>query len=219
MISIVIPTMWKFQPFPEFINDVARCDIVKEIIIINNNVAATPNYKYHDKIIFDNQPENVYVNPAWNMGVERAQSDKICIANDDVIYDTRILYRASEYLDYPDVGIMGINPGYTEYNLMPLTTGKIIITPTQYLTFGYGGLMFIKKTNWVRIPENIKIWFGDNFQFEVQQIKGRKNYLINDSLFKTVYATTSGTVDNFQQRYDNDQKYYELAMQNFGKTA
>ena len=42
MISVIIPTMWKYEPFLGFIEYLARVPSVGEIIIINNAADKTP---------------------------------------------------------------------------------------------------------------------------------------------------------------------------------
>ena len=32
------------------------------------------------------QDNNIFVNPAWNLGVEQAKNENICICNDDVLF-------------------------------------------------------------------------------------------------------------------------------------
>lgn len=204
--------MWKFAPFPEFINDLARCDAVRDVHIINNEITKTPDFKFHPKIKVHDFPENTYVNPAWNYGVSVSECDKVCVMNDDVIYDSRIIYRAEEFLDNEGVGLIGICPGEASIGQVPITTGRIFIQEIEHMTFGFGGMFFFNKSEWVHIPDGIKIWFGDNFQFEVMKIKGLKNYLINDSLFMTRYGTTSGPIEGHVQIFESDKKIFHEAM-------
>lgn len=204
--------MWKFEPFSEFINDVARCDVVSDIHIINNDVSKTPQVTFHPKIKVHDFPENTFVNPAWNYGVSVSRSDKICVMNDDVIYDIRILYRMDEFLERDGVGLVGISPGEITLGQVPITTGRIFITEIQNLSYGFGGLFFLKKEEWYDIPSEIKVFCGDNYQFEVAKIRGRQNYVINDSLFKTVYGTTSGSIVNHTKIYESDSREYLKVM-------
>ena len=42
MISVVVPTLWKYEPFLDFVSSLVQVGTIGEIIIINNNQSATP---------------------------------------------------------------------------------------------------------------------------------------------------------------------------------
>jgi len=55
---------------------------INEIIIINNDPSyKIPTYFKHNKIKILTQKENIFVNPAWNLGVSVAKNENIIIAN------------------------------------------------------------------------------------------------------------------------------------------
>ena len=80
MISIIVPAVWGYDPFCNFLLDLVELTVIGEIIIINNNVDKTPKHDVlsHQKVHVYNQKENILVNPAWNLGVSLAKNDKIC---------------------------------------------------------------------------------------------------------------------------------------------
>ena len=84
--SIVVPTMWRFNLFADFLVKLVQVDAVGEIIIINNAMEAKPDHSIfaHPKIKMHDFKLNIFVNPAWNYGVSVAKYDNICIMNDDV---------------------------------------------------------------------------------------------------------------------------------------
>ena len=43
MISIVIPTMWYFQPFVRYLNDLVNCNVINDITIIDNRSEHRPD--------------------------------------------------------------------------------------------------------------------------------------------------------------------------------
>ena len=66
-ISVIVPTIWAFEPFPDYIKAVAELDDIKEVIIIDNNREKRKNIT-DTKIKIMRQDENIFVNPAWNLG-------------------------------------------------------------------------------------------------------------------------------------------------------
>ena len=44
MISYIVPTMWKYEPFPDFISDIIEHPLIGEVIIIDNNFNERPNH-------------------------------------------------------------------------------------------------------------------------------------------------------------------------------
>jgi glycosyltransferase involved in cell wall biosynthesis len=194
--SIVVPTMWKYAPFVEFLKDLVKFPLVDEIIIINNDQENTPvdDIFEHEKIKLVSFGRNIYVNPAWNFGVGVSRNNKICILNDDVIFDVKLFYRINE-MDLSSTGVIGISPGNAEHRQPPFVNGSINIVPWQgENTLGFGCLMFIHKDWWIDIPTELKIYYGDNWIFETCMWRGQTNYLITDMLHYTPYAQTSSSV-------------------------
>ena len=195
--SIVVPTMWKYAPFVNFLKDLVQFDMVGEIIIINNAIQETPDDTIlsHPKIALYNCTKNIGVNPAWNLGVNYSKFEKICILNDDIQFDLKVFFHVEKYLN-EQTGVIGICPGIAEFNQPPVTTGSISIIPwTGQHTFGFGCLMFVHKSWYCPIPTECKIYYGDNWIFDTCLVRGQTNYLITDALMMTPYASTTSTVE------------------------
>ena len=194
--SVVVPTMWRANDlFLPFLTRLCSLDVVDEIIIINNDNTNTPAQGLtHPKIKMHDFGQNIYVNPAWNFGVQASNNDRVCILNDDVVFDVDLFERLKDYLT-PDNGVFGLCPGDPIWNQPPITNRSIDIIPwTGQHTLGFGSLMFINKINWVDIPESLLIYYGDNFIFDNNIRYGRSNYLITNMYFETpMAATTSDT--------------------------
>ena len=204
MYSLIVPTMWRYKPFIPFLKDLVEFHLIDEIIIIDNN----PNQRPIDvvsvsqKITFYSFGSNIFVNPAWNHGVALAKNNKICILNDDLIFDLRTFYRVNELLDDPTTGMIGIAPGdHPTLTGQPrVTDGKIDIIPhTNEHLWGIGMFFFINKKNWQPIPDELKMFYGDNWIFDGHKKVGRVNYLITNSLMFTPYSVTSR---NFAKDFD-----------------
>lgn len=181
MISVVIPTMWKYKPFLDFVSYYIKLDVVGEVIIINNDVLATPNHPVltHPKMRVLTFGENIFVNRAWNFGVKEAKHDVVAILNDDLIFDLKVFYRVDEFIQ-PDMGAFGLCTGKVQLGQIPITNGTIDIVPYggRENTWGFGELMFVHKKHWIDIPQGLDIGFGDVWIFERYCFNGFQNYFI-----------------------------------------
>lgn len=196
-ISVVVPTMWKFPQFLDFIADVVQVSAVDEIHIINNDIENTPEHAVlkHAKVKLHNFPQNTFVNPAWNYGVSQSRNNKVCIMNDDVIFDTRLFCKASDFL----IGtrVLGLSSGIKEYGQTEISTGLIDFQHfTGQSAHGFGCLMFVSKSHWVDIPVGLNIYYGDNWIFDTTYFRYNQNYLITNMFFYTPYATTTQFLPN-----------------------
>ena len=147
MFSVIVPTMWKFKPFLDFVEDMVAHPLVGEVIIIDNNTPEKPQHRVlsHPKIKMYSFGINIFVNPAWNLGAEEAIFDRLCFLNDDLIFDLKVLYRLLPHIS-PIRGVFGISPGVKDTDQIPVTTGEINIShsPTMYnyrTHLGFGMLM------------------------------------------------------------------------------
>ena len=88
MYSVIIPTLWKQNTdlFKEVLVDLGSIDDVKEIILIDNDPAFDSNIKQEvlnttSKLIHLQMQENIFVNPAWNLGVKHSTQPYLVILN------------------------------------------------------------------------------------------------------------------------------------------
>jgi hypothetical protein len=190
--------------------------VVGEVILINNNRQLTPHHEVleHSKVKHHIMEENIYVNPAWNMGASLAENDVLCILSDDVLVDLRVFFEADKFVT-KEVGALGIGINYEYYRALNgqfdyITNIQNIIisgdvTIKEHLIDGMpvasGSLFFIHKENWINIPEPFKIYFGDTWTFEVQKLLGRKNHRIENVFYYTPWSVASkiGVAAEYQQ--------------------
>jgi len=184
--------------------------MVDEIILIDNDASHPdsigPDHSFN-KVRRLAQPQNIFVNPAWNLGVQESRNERLCILNDDLIFDLRIFYRVLDYMNNPSTGVIGLAPGdYTDITKQPkLTDGKIDIIPwDEHHLWGFGMLMFMNKSTWEPIPEELKLFYGDNWIFDGHRLAGRTNYIITNSLMSTPYSVTSNDFRNRFEFVDRD---------------
>lgn len=161
MFSIVIPTIWSIPHYTlELVKNLVNCELIDDIIIVDNMSNKYVHKKIYDdskvtRIVMDS---NIFVNPAWNLGVSSAKNEHIIICNDDVIIEPtktlELLLKKSNTWD-----AAGLGPDAYEHN----TGSNINLSDVTKRTFGWGCFMAVKKSKWVNIPSDIKIFYGDDF--------------------------------------------------------
>jgi hypothetical protein len=143
-------------------------DFVGEIILIDNDKSKRPAHIVNtDKIRIIEQEQNIYVNPAWNLGVKLSNYPNICISNDDLVWNVQILPFILENIH---LGIIGqATSNYFDGD------GDLNITLTIERNWGWGCCFFLQKDKWVKIPDVLKVACGDDWlvsKISAYQISG-----------------------------------------------
>ena len=176
--TIIIPTLWKSKKTFDALMEYERSKYVGEIILIDNKPSNKIDLSSFSKIRYFPQEKNIFVNPAWNLGYSLS-NHKIIIANDDLIVKNidNVLKKINEH----DFDILGID-------LKEINNDKAIrINKIDKMPFnqGYGCFMYIK--NYILIPEQMKIWYGDNMLFDFAKKRGAlENCNVDAEISKTV---------------------------------
>lgn len=196
--SIIIPTMWKSDFLSDSISNYITSDLIDEIIIIDNDPTKKINLPKNDKIKYLTKGHNIFVNPSWNWGVKYSKNENLLIINDDLhIKDiTSILKKLSEcQFDFVGLDYKNLNTG----------NGIVIKQKKDDMTNGFGCFLFIKKSKYIIIPEDIKIWFGDRILFNSISNKGEISFdNIQIELSKTVKSSK-----HFTDIIDKDRKNFK----------
>lgn len=190
MISVIIPTLWRARELATMLPILSNHPLIGEILIINNDAAAQSDELLKLKKVKNiAQKKNIFVNPAWNLGVKKAKYDKICLFSDDIIFDPRVFDMVYDKIT-KDIGIIGphgkcIKKFYVQSPLVRLE-------PATEFWHGYGTLLFLHKDNYLPVPEEFLIYYGDVWQYDYNLIQGRQNYFIKGICVRTEMGTTSG---------------------------
>lgn len=182
--SVIIPTLWKSKRTDKLLKDLEDCIYVDEIIIIDN-ASIYETDRTIGKIRMVSKGENIYVNPAWNLGIKIAKNDLVALVNDDINFDTTIFGVITKDI-LSEFGIIGQSEFNYKVNnsdepILEKWTGKV-------RDWGWGCLIMFDKTNWIDIPDDIKIWYGDDFIFKCNP--STKSTLKNFNI-ETEMSTTS----------------------------
>jgi hypothetical protein len=227
MFSLVIPSMWKYPPFFQFLEDLLRLELVDDVILIDNNELHRPSLSH----LFNNpklrmpytsytQPgTNIGCNAAWNLGVERAKNENVCVMNDDIIFDIRAFYRANFHLSEAKP-LIGMSAGDPKHGQPPVTDGTIDLTqwkPGMH-THGFGCLFFVRKSWWIPIPDGLFNYFGDNWAFDTTLIRRKPVHLLTNFMYSTPFAQTMKDFPNNQEMLMKEHRIYYNALDEWKKT-
>lgn len=219
MITVIVPTLWKYPPFLDYVAELTKVYTIGEIIIIDNDPSTRPEHPIlsHNKVTLKDD-ENLYVNPAWNWGAANSKYEQLCFLNDDMIVDIKLFFKAIHHVG-PKSGVTGLCAGKKEFNQPPLQNGSILFQPWHgEHTFGFGSLFFLHKECWIPIPEELKIYYGDNWVFDTQLFLGRTNELITDCLYHTPWAVTTSGI-NPQDWLQQEGEIYHRKLEEFKQSA
>ena len=189
-LTAVIPTLLKDEDMlKNLLDSLCRDNSVKEIIVINNT---TEMFEYSNpKVRILSQGKNLYVNPSWNLGVKEAKTEYVALINDDLIVPNNICTAILEKMD-DNIGIAGIdttgiietkdanNNIVIDANSVKLNNVKnISFKPITFRPQKFGVFMLFKKSNYVEIPDELKIFWGDDWIIHQARKLGKTNITVN----------------------------------------
>lgn len=184
--------MWRSDLLRSSIIEYLNSEYINEIIIIDND----PKHKFidhdHEKIKIISKGENIFVNPSWNLGYELSKNENLIFANDDVFIKSIDLF-LSKFLKFDD-SIIGLN-----YNKINQNTEVVIEKTEENICFGFGTFFYLQKKNYIRIPEEFKIFFGDVILYN----NTKKRYTFYGPNIQMKMSTTS---NSFLNQYSDLEK-------------
>lgn len=185
--TVVIPTLWKSKRIHKLLRDLIGCEFVDEIILIDNAGKFFETYEALDKVKLVQVEENIYVNPAWNLGVKIAKNGCIALINDDINFDPNI-FGVIDSKVLNSMGIIGMGHGNYGNDFDNERGPYIDVWYTGVNDWGWGCFIMFDKKNWIDIPDNIKIWYGDNF---IKDINPAAKGCLRNFKVETEMSTTS----------------------------
>ena len=195
--SVVIPTMWRSDKISDLLKKYQSSKLVKEIIIIDNDPSQKIDLRKYKKVKYYTEGKNIFVNPAWNIG-NLLSSHNLILSNDDIIIDN--VDEVLNLIKTSDFDIVGVRLGEKTDNFR---INEIRMFPKNH----YGSFMYIK--NYFHVPNTIKIWFGDDLQFDNNQKKGvLVNAGINSNDSQTVNLINNAVINEVYLR--DKELYHEI---------
>jgi hypothetical protein len=209
--SVIIPTLLRC---PNITNKLLEslCDdaSVSEILVIDNteSMLSIKELMSNDKIKIHHSGQNLYVNPSWNYGVSLAKEDNIAIVNDDITIPNNLLHTISQ-ANLKDLGVIGAFQGSIQQVQNPnrFNIQKVELMPVSERMWGYGIFMVMHKSTYIKIPEEMKIWCGDDYIFHQNKLFGKQNYLLNCTIQTKMSTTSDDPI--FDEIKNNDVLIYE----------
>ena len=158
MVSYVIPTLWKsnniYTTIDQFTKQIK--DPKSELIIIDNSNSSYRNGDERVKIL--KMENNIYVNPAWNLGVKFSSNSKVCLVNDDILFNLPKFHTFITSNNITTVGMNNTNRISEDKDVWSL----VEISDKNARPPGMGQLMLFEKKNWKYLPYEMKLWHGDD---------------------------------------------------------
>lgn len=186
MYSVIALTMWKCKRFRETLIELSNHPLVGEIILIDNSELDIEPIIL-DKLVHIKEEKNTFINPAWNKGARLAKYDKLLVLNDDLWFDWNILNVLQPYVT-ENVGMIGM--AEENFDNPQSTMG---LEPVFHRNGGFACAFFINRKSWIDIPNEMKLWGGDDWLFVKNREKRKQNYKIIG--FK-LEGEISGTLEN-----------------------
>jgi hypothetical protein len=177
LFSVVFPTMWRIKETVQDLRHLEQCNFIGEIILINNSIKDTPpdfDVSFFSKIIEVRPPQNLYINPSWNLGIRMSKFDKIMIKSDDTFFDyEKSLFAISQELNNED-SLIGTYLEHNNFKIKTTNETEVIFTEVSKRNLGFGCSMFLNKQSFVPINDKLLIWYGDDFMTESYTRRGLK---------------------------------------------
>ena len=182
--TIIIPTLWKSNRIHNLLKDLINCEYVNEIILIDNSNEYYNHYStILNKINLIQPKSNLYIAGSWNLGVKLAHNNYISICNDDINFNPNIFEKIKDIQ-----GIIGMSKD--NFNIDGLENPIISkMTLDMYRPTGWATFLIFKKYDWTPIPENLKIWYNDDWLIVANPID---KYILSNFSIYTEMSTTIG---------------------------
>lgn len=184
MISFIIPTLWKCDKINESFDSFIDANIPGAEFIIIDNFNHTPNrvtINWGWKIT-SYQTHNIGVNPSWNLGVELASNDLICLLNDDITFNFSTLKTNIETLTtMSEECMIGFDANQNFFDTLNDSLEVFHFNEAPCRTLGFGCMMILNKKNYIHIDERMKVFCGDDLLYWWNKDKhNRKVYNITN---------------------------------------
>lgn len=206
---MIIPTIMQSDPaiFNYTLMQMIYSNAVNAIFIIDNTDMQDFSKEFDDLLgcaklhVINGQHRQLYVNNAWNLGIELAKKDMSvpywCLLNDDILVHRRVFNHVEELMKYNEMlDVVTVNT----VNDMSIDDYEDIASVSDYGTACYdedipngrqGWIMFGRKNNWKPIPHQLKIFYGDDWIYDVVRKRKDAQAVIIRNLLVSHYQSSS----------------------------
>jgi hypothetical protein len=210
--SVIIPSMFRCIDITnELLANLYEDAAVSEVIIVDNTEDPNNSSKLitDEKLKIQYQGKNIYVNPAWNLGVSIAKEENIALLNDDITIPNSIFTILTQ-ADYTSLGVVGACHPMIQQVQQPkrfdIDQAQLVAIPERM--WGYGIFMAMHKNNYIKIPEDMLVWCGDDYLYHQNRILGRQNYTLVCPIQTKMSTTSDDPI--FDEIKNKDLEIYNL---------
>ena len=221
MLTVIIPTLQKNKDILNaLISSLVTDDVISEILLIDNSGLGYETSESKIRVITPKQ--NIFVNPAWNLGVANAKNEYFALFNDDLLVCSNFCSKVIELIkSTSDFGILGMAEASvinTQYPCgAPEKTNFKLSVDNGERPNNWGCIIFGCKKNWSPIPENIKISCGDDFIRYMERKQNRQVYMLSNAVVHHL-GSLSCSNPKLQNILKNDMILYAQIDASFKKT-
>lgn len=213
MISYIIPTMWKSDLIYKTIDQVKASAFGSELIIIENANTEFESDASNIRVI--KPGKNIFVNPAWNLGVELANNTYVCLVNDDIAFNLNLFEKNfhQQLINSDlkkDLGIISFKSGGGFYDTINENTDTIELVHSLSSGTGFGQFMLFEKDLYEPIPDSMKIFYGDNYIYFLFHNVLQKNIMHFEGL--QFIGEFSKTSKQFEDLIQSEHPYFQQAV-------
>lgn len=210
MISFIVPTLWRNPArLRDIINDYKRANIPNaEFILIDNNHGCY----LEPEITVLIPKENLYVNKSWNIGVDIARNNIVCLLNDDIEINFHTIKNNLDEINNLDFGIIGFDANKnlgTDFNT---NVDKFQFKEAECRYLGFGCMMFIRKENYIKIDERLRVFFGDDLLYWWNKDKHKRPIYVIDNL--KALGELSATSKDYNDEIQKELPYFDEVIRN-----
>jgi len=211
-VSVIIPTMFRCANITNNLLESLYDDpAVSEVVIIDNteDQSNLDKITINEKLQIHSQGKNIYVNPAWNLGVAIAKEDIIAIINDDVTIPNN-LFSVLSQVDFKEIGIVGACHPTIQQVEHPVRFNieNAELFAVSERMWGYGIFMAMHKNTYINIPEDMLVWCGDDYLFHQNRSLKRQNYVLICPIQTKMSTTSDDPI--FDKIKEKDLEMYNL---------
>ena len=208
MISFIVPTMWRNpMRLRDIIHDYKRANIPNaEFILIDNNHGCY----LEPEITVLIAKENLYVNKSWNIGVDIARNNIVCLLNDDIEINFETIKNNLDEINNLDFGIIGFDANKNFGKDFNTNVDKFDFKLADCRTLGFGCMMFIRKENYLKIDEQLKVFFGDDLLYWWNRDKHNRPIYIIENL--KALGELSATSKDYEHLLQEELPYFDAEI-------
>ena len=170
-----------------------------------------------DNVLIIHNPENVYVNPAWNQimktFLEKDEWDTCVIMNSDLIMNKKwkevIDYQITKYKNRVCLPTI-TDDKKSEYFYVDVDMNGTVVPG------GVPGVFIVLTKEQVKavypIPEDIKVWFGDNWIYDILRGMGFETTVMSNLLCYHYWSQNVSKVVGISKLIEEDKLQWEKSV-------